>query len=287
MSTINTDALMFAIEIGKQQFEQKQGGLTTPFDQLAITDQAKAAQADAVSLYIDNFWTHYKFLVEKLTTEKDENFHFFIPLLRTLIELYAELLYFLHQDDKTKIGLFAGQVLLSNSDHYRYVAIGFQGIKDEYERFLSLYKNLFDNLKIVFPADINIFSKKSLQASGFDFPNFDTILKPKYLLVVSDDTFSHWPKDSADNFYDKYYRTFSYYTHRGLTNQATSGTGNEKYWLAQFLFIIGQLMIELCNKKTFDLAYFQQYEELCQKVKIDYGEILKEWNAKRATEHTS
>jgi hypothetical protein len=279
----NLTALEFALEVGQQQFAQIQREVRTDFTALSLVDQKKSATADATSLYLKNFWAHYKFLSERLETEKDENFNFYIPLLRALLEFYGELLYFLHQDEKTQIGIFVGHDLLYNSNYYRFLDPHSLAIKAEYERFLKFFKDILDSEAISFPEDIDKFTKKFMDKSSFGFPHFDTILQPKYLGAVSDETFSCWRKDNPCNFYDKYYRTFSDYTHRGFTNQPAGSPGTEKFWITQFLYLIGQLMIELCNKKIFNLAYKTQYDELCQKIKQDHEEMLKIWSAKKPT----
>jgi hypothetical protein len=277
----NLTALEFALELGPQQFVQIQKEIKPDFINLSLDEQKKSVRAEAIWLYLKNFWGHYEFLSEKLETEKEEDFHFFIPLLRTLLEMYGELLYFLNQDEKTQIGIFAGHYLLDKSNYYRFLESKSPEIKAEYERFLNLFKPILAAENISFPEDINQFTKAFLRKSGFEFADFDTILQPKYLGAVSDETFSCWEKDNPCNFYDKYYRTYSSYTHRGFTNQATATTGTEKFWITQFLYLIAQLIIELCDKKVFDLTYKAQYDELREKIKRDHTEMAKLWNTRR------
>ncbi|MCL5114154.1 MAG: hypothetical protein M1604_00010 [Patescibacteria group bacterium] len=287
VSSEKQTALKLAMDIGLEQFTRIQKDIKPDFEKVSVEEQKKSAKAEAIFLYIKNFWTHYEFLSEKLGTEKDEDFHFFIPILRTLLEMYGELLYFLSQDGRTQIGTFVGYYLLNKSDYYRFLATKSAEIRGEYDRFLRAMKSVLDDEKISFPEDINKFTKELMRSSGFGFPHFDVILQPKYLAGVSDKTFSCWEKDSPSNFYDKYYRTYSDYTHRGFTNQAMGYTGTEKFWITQFLYIIAQLTIELCDKKVFDSAYEARFEELCQKIKRDYEEMLKEWDAKRPRESHS
>ena len=277
-------ALKLAIDIGLEQFTQIQKNIRSDFEKISVEEQKKSAKAEAIFLYIKNFWAHYEFLFKKLGTEEDEDFHFFIPILRTLLEMYGELLYFLSQDERTQIGTFVGYYLLNKSDYYRFLATKSVDIKAEYERFLRVMRGVLDDKKISFPENIDKFTKELMRGSGFSFPRFDIIFQSKYLAGVSDKTFSCWEKDNPSNFYDKYYRTYSDYTHRRFTNQATGYTGTEKFWITQFLYIIGQLMIELCDKKVFDPTYETRFEELRQKIKNDHGEMLKEWSAKRPRE---
>ena len=276
------DAIKYSLEIGEKQVAELVKKISPNFSSLSVIEQKKSQMNEVIYLYIKNFWSHYRFLAEKIETEKDINFHFYLPLLRTLIEIYGELLYFLNQDERTQIGLFIGNHLLYLSDYYKFTAEGsVPELKKEYERFLLLMNGILVSENIAFPTKINKFSKKVLVTSGFDYPPTEQLFKIEYFEPVSKIAFGCWKKDTASNFYNKYYRTYSDYSHRSFSNQADGHTGTEKYWIIQFLFLISQLLIELWNEKKIGSSLMSEYVELNKKTEKDHGEMLNNWNAKR------
>ena len=47
--------------------------------------------------HLANYWNYVNYFSEKLTLEKEENFHFLVPLIRTLVEIYINLFYLSNQ----------------------------------------------------------------------------------------------------------------------------------------------------------------------------------------------
>jgi hypothetical protein len=270
-------AIDFILKVAQDQITELEGRISSNFRNISLEEKRESLKFEAIYLYLKNFWSHYEFLSEKLYTEKEENFHFFLSILRILIELYGELLYFLNQEKRVMTGIFTGHYLLQKSNYYRFIALQSMEIKQEYERFLNLVQDVLNNENISFPSDIKLLSKGFIVENGFGFPQFETIFKQEYFKILSSETFQRWGKDEASNFYDKYYRFYSDYIHRSFSNQVTSNTKTEKYWIIQFLYIISQLMTELCNKKVFSYSYTESYKKMCNIIAGDYENISKEW----------
>lgn len=271
-------AIKIALKIAQEQIDEFPTKIKPDIRNIPLAEQKESIQREAEYLYIKNFWDQYEFLFCKLETEKETDFHFFLPLCRILMEIYGEFLYFLNQDERTKIGIFTGKYLLRHSDYYRFITPQSKDIKKEYDRFLNILGSILTDQNILFPSDIILFSKRCIKDIGFDFPKFDFIFQQKYFEELSVETFRWWEKDGAENFYNKYYRIYSDYTHIGFTNQTAGYTKTEKFWITQFLYIIGQLMVELCNKMVFASSYNNKFSQLCDQIAKDHRVLLRAWD---------
>lgn len=278
------NVLKFALELGQRQITEVETRAKLKFEDLSLPEQKEFLKNDTVCLYLKNFWRQYEFLIKKLETETDErDFHFYLPLIRILTENYAELLFFLNQDEKNQIGIFAGNYLLNLSDHYRFIAIKSQPIKNEYDRFTKLLSAVLSAEGITFPSDIDMLSKIKLKELGFDFPQIEKIFEQAYFAASSSDTFACWAKDEPSNFYNKYYRSHSGYTHRSFANQTSAATGTEIFWIIQFMCLTAQLMLELSNRLVFSKKYQSDWDNLIKKIEESYPKFLQAWDEKRAS----
>ena len=274
------DTVQQILDVAQKEIATLEKYLKTDFAKLSVADQEIFMVNDISHLYLINFWSEFEFLYKRITIEKTEDIHYFLANLRNLIETYAELLYFLNQDARTKLGIFVSNYLLHLSDHYRFVA-PVDEIKSEYDRYSQLVKAVLEQHKITFP-EIEKLSYRSIQNQKFNFPKYDQIFMQPYFKELSSESLALWKNDSAATFYNKYYRIFSAYTHRSFTNQRKSFTGNEIFWSIQFLFIIGLMMVELSNKKIFNGEYKGELEALTQKIAEVYPAFLSAWNSQRS-----
>ena len=274
--------LLFAKEIAQKQITELEQRRTRPFDSLNLVEKKELLINEALSLFLSNFWSQYEFLVSRIEKEKPEDFHFFVPMLRALMEIYAELLYFINQNDREKLGIFIGNYLRSFSDPHRFVEQS-DALKNEYDRYLSFTQEIRDSENIILPQNIEDLSKTKLEKLGFDFPKFDKIFAKPYFTQLSQKSFSPWKKDNAANFYDKYYRVYSTYTHRSFTNQAKAKTGNEVFWVIQFLYTISRLMFELCDNKIFSMKYDSDFVIFSKKIAETYPKLIAFWQTKSPT----
>ncbi|MES2023854.1 MAG: hypothetical protein V4439_04165 [Patescibacteria group bacterium] len=273
-------ALKFSLSIGQKIVTKIEERFLIKFENLSTLDEQKQfLKNEAIYLYLKNFWQQYEFLIKKVEAEEDlKNFQFYIPLTRILLENYGELLYLVNQDEKTQLGIFIGKYLLYFSDMFRFVAIESTELKDEYDRFLKLMGGVLSSEDISFPSDINSFSNGFLERNGFSFPRFEQIFNQPYFTIQSSKTLALWKKDSPSTFYNKYYRSHSNYTHPSFTNQMSGATNNEVFWIVQFMYIMAQLMVELCNTKVFVGEFQSEYEKLVAEVKISYPILQSMWH---------
>ncbi len=276
------EALKFALDLVQKQVADLEERLKNiKFEALSLDEQKIFLNNDVPYLYLMNFWNQYDFLFNKLNTEKSEDIHFYLTFLRSLIETYGELLYFLHQDDRKKLGIFVGNYLLYFSDNYRFITPS-ELLKNEYNRFLGVWSNLLKNESIVFSDDIDKFSSKGLVKMSFSFPRYEEIFKDLFFKKVSEETFDNWPKDDQSNFYNKYYRVYSSYTHKSFTNQIKGKTNNEIYWMIQFLYLIGQLMFELLDKTIFESKFKNERADYVNKIASAHKNMEALWQREEA-----
>ena len=272
--------LRFALDVGQKQITEFEDRLKGKFDSLSSVDEKKTfLQNEATYLFLKNFWQQYEFLVKKIEKEDDlANFQFYIPLARILLEIYGEFLYFINQDAKGQVGIYSANYLLYLTDFYRFVSVGNQKIKNEYDRLRTVWNDVLSSDGISYAEDISAHTQRIVNDLGFNFPHYDQIFQKPYFAEQSYDTLALWQKDTAKTFYNKYYRSHSNYTHPSFTNQMSGATQNEVFWLIQFLFIAGQLMIELCNRKIFDGKFKSEYNELTRHIAETYPRLQEIWN---------
>lgn len=275
---LQTKTLRIAVEIGGRQVDQLGKPLEgSKFETLPLEGQKQSLRNEGAYLYLRNFWDQYGFLVRKLENEKADELHFFIPFLRSLTETYGELLFFLNQDTRTMVGVFVGNYLLFYSDQYRFFSPA-AVYGTEYKRFLALAKNVLDSEQIVLPEEIDQLTYRALGKLGFNFPPLEQIFGATYFEPLSQKTFECWQKDTGANFYNKYYRVHSTYTHRSFINQTQGNTGTEIFWVMQFMYLIAQLMLELADAKLFDGAFESDYRKFSTAIGKAYPQMLQQWD---------
>ena len=275
------EVLHSALNIGIKQVERLAAEQNAKkYDELTLEKKKERLKTEGAYLYLRNFWEVYGFLLKKIKEEDMTEIHFYLPYLRTLTEIYAEFLYFLHQDPHGMVGVFVGNYLIYYSDHYRFVS-PVPAFEQEYTRYLGAVKDVINSEGVTFPSDISALSFGALKQSGFAFPSYEEIFKQPYFAAVSSESFAPWSKDTSANFYDKYYRTHSTYAHRGFVNQASVNVGTEAFWLTQFLFLIAQLSVELTNKKLFSYAFKPDFDAFCADMSKVMPDMYKKWDERR------
>lgn len=276
-------SLKFSLCVGQKQIIEIESRLKVKFEDLPDKDPKKDFLCnEAIYLYLKNFWQQFEFLVKKVEEEKDaESFQFYIPLIRILFENYGELMYLINQSRQVQLGLYSHGYLLYLSDFYRFIGIGNEDISTEYNRLKGLWNEILSDEGISFPDDIKSFTYSSFKNGNYDFPQIEQFFQKPYFTEQSSITFALWEKDNASTFYNKYYRSHSNYTHPSFTNQMSFSTKNEIFWIVQFLYIIGQLMVELGNKKIFKGKFESEYDELTQHIALAYPVLQGLWHPKK------
>lgn len=276
------ELLKVILDVGQVQIISLEGRLLTPFDQISTTDKQEEAMVnEATYMFICNFWQQYEFIVEKIKVETDiKKFQFYIPLVRILFENYTELLYFVNQDRRKQIGIFTSNHLLRLADFYRFIAAELptvqEQVKKEYNRIVLQWEKVLSRMSIIYP-EIDKLGTKSVEKMGFNFPSYELILKSSYFKSQSSDTFDSWSSYTSTSFYDRFYRSHSLYAHPSYTNQWKASTSNEMYWIIQFLYLIGGLMVELGNKGIFNPPLQSEYDAIKQGIIEVYPKLLEEW----------
>jgi hypothetical protein len=270
--------LKISLKIGRQEIAYLKKLISKKYDKLSLKDKKTRLANEAVLCYLINFWDQYEYLCRKLISDKDvRDVNFLVPHIRPLIELYAELLFFLSANEKNKVGIYVSYYLLMLSSRFNNMRPS-PVIEQEYDRFLKKMEDVLLDLGIVFPK-IKTYSMNTVSTLGFKFPAYPDIfsMKNSNFKSLSSETFAVSSVDTFDKFYDKYYRLHSSYTHRHFLNPVSSSTGNEIFWIIQFMYMMSMMTLELCNKKCFDNTYVAKYEDYKQNISINYAILLKVW----------
>jgi len=187
------------------------------------------------------------FLYSKLEDNSpDEDFFFYIPLLRTLIEIYAYLLFFCFQD-KNKQAAISIATALNTIAKLDTEEVS-QKIMESYTKYYSSYKDLIDKKKISIPTDPALNSNRWLKESGYGFPPVEQMLKEEWI-NESSPQISYAKGGVAEDIY-KVYRGLSNYVHGNILSK--DHHGNEKIWIIAQTMALSFRVTELINVKMLD-----------------------------------
>lgn len=285
MANLAIQLILFreALETGRRQVEQLGKDINAKkFEERELEDKKRILLVESSYLYLKNFWSLYEFVCKKIENEDSSDLHFYIPFLRSLIELYGELMFLVNQERRTAIGFFVGNYLMYYSRNHKLISPS-TILEGEFNRYREHISDVFNDEEIPLPPDIENLSQKYLKDNRLELPKYEEIFKKSFFSSVSSETFSAWENDSSDNFYNKYYRIYSSYTHRGFVNQTDANVGTEIFWMGQFMFLITQLILELSNLKIFEGSYRAEYEDFMTKSGPAYTAMQADWQVLKPT----
>jgi len=216
-----------------------------------------------------------KFLLSKLKTEPDKNFRFYLSNIRTLLEIYAQLLYLSSQDENKQATICIANQLFTLSKTAKESKRGrnkkekeaYEGIKELYNKIYLNDKLFLDKEKIDIPADMERFTRRRLIELKLNFPPTNQMLKKECIIDFSPETVKVFP-GILETIYSTY-RYFSDYVHGNIFFGYTIH-GKEKFWVIANIQILSSLIIELINAKV-----------LNNKRETEFRNWLKELDKKR------
>ena len=219
-----------------------------------IEDLKRAGILVAKRRYLDFFNNIVSFLVEKLREEKEENFRFFLPNIRTLLDIYGQLLYLCNEDENKQASIYAANSLFtlvntvekpdekSNEEEKQ----AYEKIKEVYNEGYRDWKLFFDRENIDIPEDMELFSRRKLNELGLNFPPLPQMLKKEIIKDSSPETIKTFPKTTKKVY--NTYRFTSNYVHGNVL--AKNIHGNEKLWIITKVQILSNLIVDLVNTKV-------------------------------------
>ena len=236
--------------------------------------------------HIEIFFDYVDFLSGRLAKDKSDDSQYYVPLLRTLLDIYIELLYLVNQPFEWQAFYCVGNhlfILAKNIKSYP------SGGEKERQRLIELYYSECQfSMELIkgssIPLDPYKFSKKKLDELGILLPAREEILKPskKYFEGCSETTRKLFSTITPDNFYEEY-RWLSDYVHGNIYSlmKKSSKKVNERNWIISKLNVYSTLMIELVNKKITGESRKKECENWISNCQKERGNFAYYWFNKK------
>ncbi|MFZ2969548.1 MAG: hypothetical protein WA063_00205 [Minisyncoccia bacterium] len=226
--------------------------------------------------YLDFYRKIADFIYNKLSEKApDKDFFFYIPQLRTLIEIYSYLLYLCFQDEKRQMELIISNTLytLSKSDS----SFKTKEIQEQYALYYQSCKPFINREKLIFPENPNDFSGKWLKRSGYDYPHVDQRLKTEWI-KESSPQYSFYTRNAEIN-QNYMYKHFSNYVHGNVLSK--EDYGNEKFWIISETIILSGRIAELVNTKVLDNSKRKEIFEWIKRISKNRPKFVEAWKLPR------
>jgi len=183
--------------------------------------------------FLHFFYQVTEFLLEKIKTEKKENFRFYLPNLRTLFDIYSKLLFLanLNLDDQML------NCICERLDYLKKLSL-----EDLFkENYYGNYKPFLDARNYQIPGYTD-FSTKAVRK--YLFPQMEQRIKSEYVNRFKPNGF---PKniDLIGVYYNMLYRFFSGHVHGNILNK--DSYGNEDLWVITNIEIFSSLIIKVVD----------------------------------------
>ncbi len=200
--------------------------------------------------YLEFYNKIFNFLIDKFSdSTPEEDFFFYLPLLRTLIEIYACLLFFCFQNKTKQIALVLVQYFLAT------IRISGKSKKDEkdsnYRETYNHFKHFIDKEGLSIPGEVSGFSSKWLDRSGYNFPKVPNMLNSQWISMASPQFNLRIQSADLDHYY--VYKALSNYVHGNIFSRQTHG--NEKFWIISETWMLSIQIIELVSVKILDNSF--------------------------------
>lgn len=240
-----------------------------------IDEETRATILFTQRSYLDFYRKIVDFIYGKLSEkDPDKDFFFYIPQIRTLIEIYSYLLYLCFQDEKRQMELIISKTLytLSKSDS----SFKTREIREQYALYYQSIKPFMDREKLIFPENSSDFSHRWLKNSGYDYPPVDQMLKTEWI-KKSSPQISCVINLEVNPYY--IYKHFSNYVHGNVL--VKEDNGNEKFWIISEIIILSGLIAELANTKILNASKKREISEWIKRVSKNEPKFLEIWNLQR------
>lgn len=226
--------------------------------------------------YLDFYRKIVNFIYNKLSEKApDKDFFFYIPQIRTLIEIYSYLLYLCFQGEKRQMEVIISKTLytLFNLDS----SFKTKEIQEQYALYYQSFRSFIIREKLTFPENSSDFSGKWLKKSGYDYPPVDQMLKTEWIKESSPQC-SFCPKNIEVNPY-YIYKHFSNYVHGNVLSK--EDYGNEKFWIISELIMLSGMIAELVNTKILDNSKRKEIFEWIKRISKNNPKFVEIWSLRR------
>lgn len=185
------------------------------------------------------------FLIEKLRTEPDKNFRFYIVHIRTILETYALLLFLLDQDENKQMAFCIANLLYTFTSGVRNPGLQDGQSEIAYRSYLSTFRPFLDRESINIPPSMKDFSRQRLRQMKLGYPPVEQMLNRKAIESYALGTMKVFPTVSTQIY--KTYKDFSNYIHGNPISHVFQG--KKRFWLLSQSAIIASLVIEPVNNR--------------------------------------
>lgn len=216
--------------------------------------------------YLELFIDTNRFLLHKLERddESPDLMRFYLNHLRTVLEIYAHLVFLSSQDVNKQVALCAGKIL----ETLCQIESSRDSLEAPYEEVYRLYEPFFNEQGLTIPPSIHNFSIKVFKKHKLVFPNVKEMLAKDLVVPNSPLTTSAFPSLTND-IYNQAYRWPSNYIHGNLLTLEVFG--NERFWILGRLPTFLSLMMELVDIKMLSNGregqirdWFETYRANCR-----------------------
>jgi len=231
--------------------------------------------------YLKTFNEIVQFLLGELKKEESGRFKFYLPNIRTLLEVYARLIYLCSKDENQQMAMCAANLLFTlahtiqepGRDAAERVKVSYEGVRESYKENYLYFKPFLDRENIDIPRDIKDFSGNRLKNLGLDFPPVDKMLNKELIEHYCPETTRAYPK-IAETIYSTY-RFTSNYIHG---NVLTLGThGKEKLWIIAKTQILSNLIVDLVNTKVTNNSRKTELIKWMREVNVKKPRFVEFW----------
>ena len=223
------------------------------------------------------FYRNITRYLEKQLREGEDNAPFCIPNLRTLVEIYAILLYFETKNTDEQMLFCIARTL------YTHAAIARSSGNVDIGNYEYVYKQTFENWRpfiklkgILIPQDMRQFTHKKLKELKLD-PSVADMLLERYVRMHGPETIKIFPGKTDDP-----YRTYTYYSYYVHGNALFKDVyGNEFLWLIAEIIMISSLLIELVNLQIINGSRSEEFRYWLKKVSDSRRPFGNFWRDRR------
>ena len=252
------------------------GNSTKEIEKNEIEELIRTAILSTQKEYLEFFIKISSFLCDKIKDDKtpDNDFYFYLPLLRTLIEIYATVLYLSFQSRKKQMTLIIINRLFSLAN-VQFKEKPSQEIEDEYKKYYLLCKPFIDMEKLEIPSDTKGMSRKWLNNSGYDYPHVTDRLSNS-LIKLSSPQVDAISKSKTNPYI--IYKYLSGYVHGNPLNIANHG--NERFWVTGETLVCSAYLAETISTKILSGSKHKEIKNWITHANISYSNFVELWTLK-------
>jgi hypothetical protein len=217
--------------------------------------------------YLDFFYQVSRFLLKKIKSEERDNLRFYLPNVRTLLDIYARLLYLANHDLEKQSMICVGELLLNCKNF---------NIKDSFDELYFHCKSFVDFCAWEIPS-YEEFSKQKAKAAGCLFPVTEQMIKNCYFDKFKPVGFDN-SLEQGEKLYE-IYRYLSGYIHGNIINK--DSYGNEDLWIIRNTLVLAVFIVSVIDKDVFFSANSLEINDLINDLKRKEPFYHKYYDEKR------